>query len=145
MDNEEEVSTPAVDVTKGEMLRDALIFQIKLVIDGIRDFILIPVSLIATVMSLLKPGAKAGSEFYDVVAFGRDTEHKINLFGAADRIEVPADKFDSPDLDTLVDQVESYMRREYEGGRFTAARERLEKFMATLDGKRGRGDGGGHE
>lgn len=141
MASEDSDSGSTVDVTKGEMLRDAVIFQIKLVIDGIRDFILIPVALIATVISLLKSGDKAGSEFYDVVAFGRDTEKKINLFGAAERIDVDEDKFDTPDLDTLVDQVEGYVRREYEGGRLTAARARLEKLMAALDGKRTREDG----
>ncbi len=141
IENEAPDEPRSTGVSKSDLVRDAVVFQVKLVIDGIRDFILIPVSLVATLISLLKSGDEAGREFYDVVAFGRDTEKKINLFSAAERIDVEEDKFDSPDLDSLVDQVEGYMRKEYEGERFTAARTRIEKMLASLDAKRQRRDG----
>ena len=123
----------AVDVSKGDMVRDAIVFQIKLLVDGIRDFVLIPVSLIATVLSLVHRGDRSGSEFYEVVAFGRRTEKMINLFSAADRLrrETPED---GPDLDTFVDDIEAYVRREAQGGRFEAARSRIERAL----GNRGR-------
>ena len=123
----------AVDVSKSEMVRDAIVFQIKLVVDGIRDFILIPVSLIATVLSLVRPGRRPGSEFYEVVAFGRRTEKMINLFGAADRLQREEPEV-GPDLDTFVDEVEAYVRREAQSGRFDSARSRIERSL----GMRGR-------
>ncbi|MEM1439990.1 MAG: hypothetical protein AAF545_09930 [Pseudomonadota bacterium] len=131
MSDSVENATPeeaTVDVTKSEMVRDAIVFQIKLIVDGLRDFILIPVSLIATGISLFKPGAKSGSEFYEVVAFGRRTEKAINLFGAADRLGREEDH-DDPDLDSLVSDVESYVRREAQGERFEAARDRIERAL----------------
>lgn len=123
-----------VDVSKSDMVRDAVVFQIKLVVDGIRDFVLIPVSLIATALSLLKPGGRSGSEFYEVVAFGRRTEKLINLFGVADKLgreEPEAER----DLDSFVDDVEAYVRREAQGERFEAVRERVERAL----GMRGNG------
>ncbi|MEO0614691.1 MAG: hypothetical protein AAFY69_01010 [Pseudomonadota bacterium] len=125
---------PTVDVTKSEMVRDAIVFQIKLIVDGLRDFILIPVSLIATAISLFKPGAKSGSEFYEVVAFGRRTEKAINLFGAADRLGRD-DDHDDPDLDSLVTDVENYVRREAQGERFEAARDRIERALGLRGGR----------
>lgn len=127
-----------VDVTKSEMVRDAIVFQIKLIVDGLRDFILIPVSLIATGISLFKPGSKSGSEFYEVVAFGRRTEKAINLFEAADRLGRD-DDHDDPDLDSLVTDVENYVRREAQGERFEAARDRIERALG-LRGGRGKPD-----
>lgn len=121
------------------MVRDAVVFQLKLVVDGIRDFVLIPVSLVATVLSLLRPGGRSGSEFYEVVAFGRRTEKLINLFGAADKLgrEVP-EPVSERDLDSLVDDVEAYVRREAQGERFDAVRERIERAL----GMRGKGSPG---
>ena len=119
------------------MVRDAIVFQIKLVVDGIRDFVLIPVSLVATALSLLRPGGRSGSEFYEVVAFGRRTEKLINLFGAADKLgreEPEAER----DLDSFVDDVEAYVRREAQGERFDAVRERVERALGMQSDKAAR-------
>lgn len=125
-----------VDVSKSDLFRDAVVFQIKLIVDGIRDFVLIPVSLIATALSLLRRGDRPGSEFYEVVAFGRRTESMINLFGAADRLRRDEPE-PGPDLDSFVDEVEAFVRREAQGGRFEAARGRIERAL----GMRGRSAG----
>ncbi|MEO1574159.1 MAG: hypothetical protein AAFU65_04280 [Pseudomonadota bacterium] len=119
---------------KTELLRDAVVFQFKLLVDGIRDFVLIPVSLAAAIVSFLKPGAKAGTEFYDVVAFGRTTERKINLFSAADKRAADPVAEELPDLDTLVDEIESFARKEYAGERFAPARQRLKKLLESIQG-----------
>ena len=36
------------------LIRDILVLQLKLVVDGMRDFILVPISLIVGIASLLK-------------------------------------------------------------------------------------------
>ncbi|MEL7312089.1 MAG: hypothetical protein AAFN07_11295, partial [Pseudomonadota bacterium] len=109
-DSEVIETPPTADVSKSQLIRDLVVFQIKLFIDGLRDVILIPVSFGAAILSLLKAGDKAGSEFYEVVAFGRQTEKSINLFEAADRIGTTADQDDIPELDGLVEDVESYVK-----------------------------------
>lgn len=119
---------------KTELIRDAVVFQFKLLVDGVRDFVLIPVSLAAAIISFLKPGAKAGTEFYDVVAFGRTTERKINLFSAADKCAADPVAEELPDLDTLVDEIESFARKEYAGERFAPARQRLQKLLDSIQG-----------
>lgn len=119
---------------KGELIRDAVAFQLKLLVDGVRDFVLIPVSLAAAIISFLKPGAKAGTEFYDVVAFGRTTERKINLFSAAEKRSIDPVADELPDLDTLMDEIETLARKEYASERFAPARQRLKKLLDSIQG-----------
>jgi hypothetical protein len=117
-------------ITRGQLLADTIVFQIKLAIDGLRDLVLIPVSLIAALVSFLRAGRGVGREFYDVVAFGRDTERQINLFGAADRMYPEDDSKAASELDELLGRVEGAVRNGYEGERFSKVRARLE---AALD------------
>ncbi|MEM6818804.1 MAG: hypothetical protein AAF578_08425 [Pseudomonadota bacterium] len=125
----------APSVSKGQLVRDLIVFQFKLFIDGLRDVILIPVSLVAGILSLLKPGRDAGAEFYEVVTFGKQTERSINLFEAADRMQTSSDNDQIPELDGLVSDVENYMRDQYDKGQFDGVRNRLQGLIDTIDGK----------
>ena len=125
---------PKVAIDKSTLVRDALVFQLKLFIDGIRDLVLIPVAFIAALISLAKSGDKAGTEFYEVVAFGRETERKIDLFAVADKLEPDAD-VEHSDVDRLVNQVEELVSRELQGERLSATRERLQALLARLQNK----------
>lgn len=118
------------------MIRDAAVFQVKLLADGFRDLLLVPVSIGAAIMSLLSKGPNAGPEFYDLLRAGRRSEHWINLFGATDRVHGPAsnDKnLPGDDVDELVSKVEKFVVDEYRSGRVTArARELLERSLAAV-------------
>ena len=131
---QESHDTPPKDwaPSKSELIRDAVVFQFKLFVDGIRDVVLIPVSLAAALLSFLKPGAAAGTEFYDVVALGRTTERKINLFSAADKLGSDAVAEELPDLDALVSDLEAFAKKEYAGERFAPARERLQRLLDSV-------------
>lgn len=119
------------------MIRDLVVFQFKLFVDGIRDLLLVPVSLVIGVISLLKGGERPGTEFYDLLKFGRHTDHAINLFGAADRVHDPADDESVPDIDDLVSKVEDYVVDEYRRGGITAqAKERLDRALDAASARR---------
>ena len=83
---------PVQDFSRWELIRDALVFQAKLFLDGLRDLLLVPVSLVALVVDLVTGGEHAGRNFYGVVLLGRRSESWIDLFAAGDRIEVLAIK-----------------------------------------------------
>ena len=88
-----------VPASRWELVRDALIFQGKLFVDGLREAAMIPLSLVAVVMDVLGIGGRAGRNFYDVVLLGRQTEQWINLFSAADRTAIlTAAQAAEPDL-----------------------------------------------
>jgi hypothetical protein len=68
------------------LIRDLLIFQLKLWMDGLKDLILAPLSLGAAVLDLLLPSPK-GDRFYRVLKFGERYDLWLNLFGAAKAAE----------------------------------------------------------
>jgi hypothetical protein len=118
------------------LIRDVAVFQIKLLFDGFRDLLLLPISLIAGIVSLVGGGVKPGSEFYDLLRIGRRSERWINLFGAAERVHGPSshdETFAVEDIDNMVSRVETFVVDEYRKGGITAqAKERLDHALDSL-------------
>ncbi len=125
------------DSERWTLIRDATVLQFKLVIDGLRDFLLVPASLIAAVVSLLKTkDGRPGPQFYQMLAFGKQTEHAINLFGAlkhAPEEITHSDRFGEMNIDELVVRVESFVVDEYKrGGMTTHAKEQIDKALNAI-------------
>ena len=102
------------------LIRDVGVLQVKLIVDGLRDLILVPASLIAGVVSLIRTeNGKPGHEFYQLVSVGKQSEKWINLFGAlrnAPPEVMPQDHFGDRDMDELVSRVEKFVVDEYQRG-----------------------------
>lgn len=95
---------------RGTLIRNSFVFQLKLMADGLRDLVLLPVSLVATVIGLLKGGDEPDREFRQVIALGRESEKWINLFGSHD---VPEDAGATASIDVLFTKVESTLKQHY--------------------------------
>ena len=109
------------DASRWELIRDLATFQLKLVLDGARDVLLSPISLIAALIDLVLDGDGQGRRFYQVLLFGRRSERWIDLFRAADRIEPRAESTEGPvSVDALVGQVEKLLVEQVERGGVTA-------------------------
>ena len=119
------------------LLRDIGVFQVKLIVDGLRDLVLVPTSLIVGIVSLVKgEDGRPGLQFYHLLGFGQQTERWINLFGA---IENSPEKLDQPspfgagDIDDLVAKFETFVVDEFKRGGVTAqAKERLHTALAAI-------------
>ena len=123
------------------LIRDIAILQVKLVVDGLRDLILVPASLIAGIVSLSKTKDGApGTEFYTLVGVGKQSERWINLFGAyknAPPEVTEQNHFGDADIDDIVSRVESFVVDEYKRGGVTAqARDRMNKAMDAMRRRR---------
>jgi hypothetical protein len=142
MQSEEDSAAKVEPVPRGELVRDIALLQFKLVVDGLRDFILVPVSMIAGMISLFRAGDPAGDEFYRLLHLGRRSERWINLFGAADRMPLPdhePDHFPDADIDSLMGKLEKIVVDDYhEGGMSRQARNRLHELLTALRRQRGR-------
>lgn len=71
--------------TRWVILRDLLIFQIKLMLDGAKDLVLSPLSLFAAALDVVAPGDQPGRRFYAVMRIGEKYDNWLSLFGAADK------------------------------------------------------------
>lgn len=65
-------------------IRDALVFQFKLVLGNVLNFVLVPVTIVAAVYDLVsgKPGVRQGDSFYRALEAGREIEERINIYGS---------------------------------------------------------------
>ncbi len=116
------------------MIRDIAVLQFKLIVDGLRDFILVPASLVAGLISLFSRTPFEESAFYRLICLGKQSEQWINLFGCYDNAsdELKAEyELDSKGLDDVVDRMEGYVVNEYQSGGLT--RQAKDKIDAALN------------
>jgi hypothetical protein len=71
--------------TRWVILRDLMIFQIKLVMDGAKDIVLAPLSLGAVLLDLVLPAGRPGRRFYAVMRLGESFDRWLSLFSAAEK------------------------------------------------------------
>ena len=107
-----------VAAKKGTLVRDLLIFQLKLVLDGVKGVILIQVSLFAAVFDLLfgRPGRPL--VFYNVLRLSEKIDLWLNLYGASRRAEEDEDGLfgTSPaGADTMLGKLEELVKNKVEG------------------------------
>ena len=123
------------------LVRDAAVLQVKLIVDGLRDLLLVPASLVAALVSVARTtDGKPGDEFYRLVSVGKQSERWINLFGAlrnAPDHVVEEYQFGAADIDDIVSRVESFVVDEYQRGGVTRQARDLLKEAIRRARKRG--------
>ena len=72
-----------------KFLRDVVVFQLKMFLDNVRDFALMPISLFAALIDLIFKGKRHGSLFYQVLRWGAHSEEVINVYSAIEAHERP--------------------------------------------------------
>lgn len=109
------------------LFRDVAVFQVKLLLDGLRDVLMSPVSLVAALVGLLTDAEKPDRYFKESLRFGRQTEQWINLFGTFD------EKPDAAGADELVNKMEKMVVDQYNKGGLTAsAKEVIDRSLSRL-------------
>ena len=101
---------PETRSPRANLIREAAVLQVKLLVDGFRDAILIPVSLFAALIGLLRGGENADREYRRVIKLGRHSERWINLFGHQ-RALGKSNPIGS--MDTVLGQMESAVMEHY--------------------------------
>lgn len=119
------------------LIRDLAVLQVKLLVDGFRDLLLLPASIIAAIVSLARTeNGKPGPEFYKLLVAGKHSEHFINLFGALRNAPADIDPQDigsGAEMDDIVSRVESFVVDEYKRGGVTAqAKSRIDEALEKL-------------
>jgi hypothetical protein len=119
------------------LIRDLAVLQVKLLVDGFRDLLLLPASIIAAIISLARTeNGKPGPEFYKLLVAGKHSEHFINLFGALRNAPADIDPQDigsGAEMDDIVSRVESFVVDEYKRGGVTAqAKSRIDEALEKM-------------
>lgn len=70
------------DNSRWQLLRDAAAFQVKLLLDAVRDIALSPLALVAALIDFVSAGSSPPKHFYAVLRLGRRSESWIDLWAA---------------------------------------------------------------
>ncbi len=100
-------------------MRDVLVFELKLVLGNLHNFLFVPVSLAAAAADILFRHELQGARFYKVMEWARHSDEAIDLYSALDEDETRTRKFYS--VDAVVARIEDVIVREYAKGGTTAS------------------------
>jgi hypothetical protein len=111
--------SPVNESARWELIRDLIVFQFKLALDGLRDLLLSPVSIATALFGLFFGGHEPGKHFYALLHWGHKTDRWISLFSASDdkypQSRDPAEKQDLT-TDAIVTHIEQVMKDEFAKG-----------------------------
>ncbi len=96
------------------LIRETAVLQLKLFVDGARDALLIPISLVAALVGLLRGGEECDREYRRVIKLGRRSERWINLFGHQRPLDL---HHPTGSMDNILSQVEAVVMDQYRKGR----------------------------
>ena len=133
----EALKAQRIEADRWTLIRDIAVLQAKLIVDGLRDLVLVPASLVVGIASLITDhDGKPGTQFYRLLATGKESERWINLFGALRN--APPDlgytgSFPDTDMDDIVGKIEAFVIDEQQRGGMTGqARNRLDKLLKAM-------------
>ena len=99
----------------GVLIRDFVIFQFKTVLDGMKDAIVIPLSIVALVMDLMGSPSRRGRTFYGLLGACESFDRWLNLHASARGALKGRDGFfdhSEPGDGTMVGEIEEILRGE---------------------------------
>ncbi|MEW5930182.1 MAG: hypothetical protein AB1941_22215 [Gemmatimonadota bacterium] len=79
------------EMTRGVLVRDLVLFQIKLVLDSLKDLALFQASIVAAVIDVVFMPVTRGRLFYGVLRFSERADLWLNLYGASEGAQGDAD------------------------------------------------------
>lgn len=109
------------------LIRQGIIFQLKLGLDAIRDVLLSPVSIILVIYDVLAGRDQTQSYFVKLMKYGRQSDRWINLFGLDDLEE----KQGNNSVDYWLEKVEKAIKEQQKEGEISqTVRDKLEKYLS---------------
>ncbi len=122
----DEQQNPPINVNRWQLLRDVLVFQAKLLVDGLRDLLMSPASLIAVAVGLLTERDRPDRHYRRLIEMGARSERWINLFGQAPET-------DEPGIDELFRRLDDRIREQHDRGGVTKqARAAVDRALDSL-------------
>jgi hypothetical protein len=116
-----------------------LVFELKMFIGNLRDFALMPVSVVAAMIDLVSKGEREGSLFYRVLRWGAHSEEVLDAYSPI-RDELQ-DRKVNPNytVDAVVARLEGVLVREYEkGGTAATIKAALDRAIDQLHRETGK-------
>ena len=120
-------------------LRDVLVFQFKMLLDNVRDFALMPISLVAALIDIVSRGEREGALFYKVLKWGAHSEAVIDVYSAIEHHEASDFKISRDyTVDGVIARLEGVLVRECEkGGTAASIKAAMDRAIDQLHAETG--------
>ncbi len=99
--------------SRTEVVRDTIVLQLKLIVDGLRDLALMPICFFAAVFGLIKHSERPGRYLYRVLSYGRMSEKWIGLFDDARKDSMEPIKYQGKNFDDLIQKTQTAFESKY--------------------------------
>ncbi len=99
--------------SRTEVVRDTIVLQLKLIVDGLRDLALMPICFFAAVFGLIKHSERPGRYLYRVLSYGRMSEKWIGLFDDASKDSMEPIKYQGKNFDDLIQKTQTAFESKY--------------------------------
>ena len=117
MNENKSVNAPS----RNKVVRDVLIFQVKLWLEGFKDIVLMPLSLGAAVIDLFFRGGKSRGTLYSVMKLGHRFERWVHLYAALEEKEAKQRAARNNSLDDLLNEAADGIEKKATNGRSSSA------------------------
>lgn len=107
------------------LVRDLAIFQIKLLLDSLKDLVVAQIALVAAAVDFVFPGEQVGHRFYAVMGLAERFDRWLSLYGNAEQAAAHVDGLfgaSNAGAETLLGRIEEWVtgRLEVEADRAAA-------------------------
>ncbi|MCB1582322.1 MAG: hypothetical protein R3E90_05220 [Marinicella sp.] len=99
--------------SRTEVVRDTIVLQLKLIVDGLRDLALMPICFFAAIFGLIKHSERPGRYLYRVLSYGRMSEKWIGLFDDANKDTMEPIKYEGKNFDDLLQKTQTAFESKY--------------------------------
>jgi len=131
------------NISRWALIRDMLIFQIKLAMDAIRDLLLSPASIVCGLIDIFKGHSISKSYFHKLMKLGQKSDSWLNLFGnhnrshskEAENLNLLDGQNIKPEVnvDHLFSQVESLLKDQHgKGGLTASAKATIDRYLNKI-------------
>lgn len=128
---------------KGVLLKKSIVFQIKLMIDALRDFLLSPIAIVCALLDLFMGKDASAGYFQKLMLLGQKSDKWLNLFNENDDdMEMKKDihqqaisekSSQENNADQIFAKVEAIIKEQHEKGGLTAsAKNSIDKYLNKL-------------
>ncbi len=118
-----------------QLIRDMLVFQAKMLIEGLRDVALVPLTLLAGAFGLLFGREQPERLFHDVLRAGHRFDTWLNLFAPTGKRAPPVapGSGEKPTIDQYFERIEHQLLEQHgRGGLTRSARKTVDDLLDSL-------------
>lgn len=113
--------------SRSEVIYDMLVLQLKLIVDSIRDLMLMPLALIATLSGLIMHQTSPGRYLYRLLSYGKASEKWIGLFDEAEKDQMEPLDIKDNSFEDLIKKTQTAFESKYVND------EKKQKLVAKLN------------